>query len=126
MPGAASGRVTVRKVRSSDAPMLRAASSNSRSTAAKAAEALGDPDVDLAGVIGPFVSRPVGVGDDDLKIGRVEGEVVIPAVPDDHVGLGLRPLEDVRDRLRGPVGERLRVRGVVGRRGGAGSYVGQP
>ena len=37
MPGAASGRLTVRKVRSAEPPRLRAASSRSRSTAANAA-----------------------------------------------------------------------------------------
>ena len=40
MPGAASGSVTVTKVRSGEAPMLRAACSRSRSTAAKAAAAI--------------------------------------------------------------------------------------
>ena len=40
MPGAASGSVTVAKVRSREAPILRAASSSSGSTAAKAAAAI--------------------------------------------------------------------------------------
>ena len=40
MPGAASGSVTVKKVRAGEAPILRAASSRSRSTAAKAADVI--------------------------------------------------------------------------------------
>ncbi len=40
MPGAASGSVTEKKVFSGDAPILRAASSRSRSTAPKAAAAI--------------------------------------------------------------------------------------
>ena len=40
MPGAASGSETVKKVRTGPAPMLRAASSSERSTAANAAAAI--------------------------------------------------------------------------------------
>ncbi len=37
---------------------------------------------------------PVGVGDDDLEVGLVEGEVVVAAVPEDDVGFLLGLAED--------------------------------
>jgi len=36
-------------------------------------------------VVGDFVSGPVRIGDNDLQIGNIEGEVIIAAVPQDDI-----------------------------------------
>ena len=46
---------------------------------------VGQAQVHLAGVIGQFVARAVGVGDGDREIGAIEGVVVVATVPDDDV-----------------------------------------
>ena len=52
---------------------------------------VGEPQVDLAGVVDEAVAGTVRVGDGDVQVGLVEGEVVVAAVPEDDVGflLGL-------------------------------------
>ena len=52
---------------------------------------VGEPQVDLAGVVHEAVAGTVRVGDGDVQVGGVEAEVVVAAVPEDDVGflLGL-------------------------------------
>ena len=54
-----------------------------------------DPQVGFAGVVEQFVAHAQRVGHDDVQIRLVEGRVVIAAVPDDDIGLGLRLCQDV-------------------------------
>ena len=72
---------------------------------------VGGPGVGLAGVVAGLVPGPQRVGDHDVQVGTVERQVVVAAVPQQHVGLGLGPLQDgvvvdpgVHDRARGQVG----------------------
>ena len=57
-------------------------------------EDLGPAEVRLAGVVEQFVAGPVGIDDDDLEVGFVEGEVVVAAVPEDDVGFFFGFAED--------------------------------
>ena len=54
-------------------------------------DGVGEPQVDLAGVVHEAVAGTVRVGDGDVQVGGVEAEVVVAAVPEDDVGflLGL-------------------------------------
>ncbi len=56
---------------------------------------VGHAQVGLAGVVGELVARAERIGDGDVEIRLVEREVVVAAVPHDHVRLLLGPGEDV-------------------------------
>ena len=43
-------------------------------------------EIDLSRIIGAFVTRAVGVCDDDLQVGLEERKIVVPAVPEYDVG----------------------------------------
>ena len=51
--------------------------------------------VGLAGVVAQLVARAQRVRHDDRQVGLVERQVVVAAVPEDHVGLGLGGPQDV-------------------------------
>ena len=53
------------------------------------------PQVRLAGVVRELVAGAQRVDDDDREVGREEREVVVAAVPEDHVGLRLGAGEDL-------------------------------
>jgi hypothetical protein len=53
------------------------------------------PQAGLAGVVAELVSRAQRIGHDDEEVRGHEREVVVAPVPDDDVGLGGCPLEDV-------------------------------
>ena len=48
----------------------------------------------VSGMIAQLVAGPVGIDHSDIKIGLVEGEVIVPAIPDDDIGLFFRLGED--------------------------------
>ena len=56
---------------------------------------VGHPEVRLARVIRELVAGAQRVDDDDQQVGPEERQVVVAAVPDDHVGLLLGALEDL-------------------------------
>ena len=56
---------------------------------------VGHAEVCLAGVVAKLVARPQWVDDDDQEVGPEERQVVVPAVPDDHVGVLLGAREDL-------------------------------
>src|SRR4029453_8086144 len=71
---------------------------------------VGRPGVGLAGVVAGLVPGPQRVGDHDVQVGTVERQVVVAAVPQQDLGLGLGPLQDgvvvdpgVHHRARGQV-----------------------
>ena len=55
---------------------------------------VGHPQVGLARVVVQLVPRAQRVDDHDEQVGAEEGKVVVPAVPEDHVGLLLGARED--------------------------------
>jgi hypothetical protein len=48
----------------------------------------------LAGMMGGHLPRPQGIGDCDMQIGTKKREIVVAAVPDDDVGLGVGQAHD--------------------------------
>jgi hypothetical protein len=55
---------------------------------------IGHAQIGLSRVIGQLLSGAEGIDDDDAQSRRVEREVVVAAVPDNHVRLNLRLGED--------------------------------
>src|SRR5512135_1964898 len=52
--------------------------------------------VSLSGMIDEFISRPVGIEDDNLKIGPDERQIIVSPVPYDNVRLPFRALKYLR------------------------------
>jgi hypothetical protein len=57
---------------------------------------VGQTHVRLAGVVARLVASPVRIHQNDMRVRHEEGRVVVAAVPDEHVGLGLHHLQDLR------------------------------
>jgi hypothetical protein len=55
---------------------------------------VGHAQVGLARVVAQLVAWPQRVGHSDVQVGGEEREVVVAAVPDDHVGVVLGPVQD--------------------------------
>ena len=56
---------------------------------------IGHAEVGFAGVVGQLMARAQGVGDADVEVAAVERQVVVAAVPQDHVRLLLRGADDL-------------------------------
>ena len=54
-----------------------------------------EPQVGLARVVQQLVADAQRIGDDDVQVRCIEGRVVVPAVPEDDIGLGLGLRQDV-------------------------------
>ena len=56
---------------------------------------VGQAQIGLPGVIEQFMPRPQGIEEDHVDIGMEERRIVIAPIPDDDLGLLLRPGEDL-------------------------------
>jgi hypothetical protein len=55
---------------------------------------VGHEHVRFARVIKEFMTGPMRIEDNYMKIGSIKRRVVVASVPDDDVGFGFGPLED--------------------------------
>ena len=78
--------IVARGVQLPDArPRRRAICSRSRDIDLVDQDRVGHPNVGLTWVIGALVARTQWIGDRDVDVGSVEGQVVVAAVPEQHV-----------------------------------------